>query len=231
MPIWPFGNKRERPERIEPTFNAIPDGAIIPSSDGDRLYALLAGIGQTPSGAVVNEQTAMQVSAVYACVSRIAGAIASLPLTVYERTGSVRKQYDNHDVWWLLNEQPCAAFTSATFWEFVTSQVLLRGDSIAYLYRGEGRLSSDLKAIIPVPRGQVQIQRQKMPEGHRGPAKLLYTIHTGDGGYFTVDQGDVLHFPNMGFDGVSSMSAIQYGARNAVGTAIQADEFAGKFFA
>ena len=231
MPIWPFSKRGASKARIEPVFDhVLPDGAIVPSSDGDRLYALLSGLPTTSSGAVVNEQTAMQVSAVYACVSLIAGSIASLPVGVYERDGSVRKEVENHDLWWLLNEQPCASFTAATFWEFVVAQVLLRGDSIAYLYRGENRLAGDLKAIIPVPRSKVQITRLKMPDGYRGPAKLAYTIH-GDGGHFTVDQGDVLHFPNMGFDGVSSMSAIQYGARNAVGTAIQADDFAGRFFA
>lgn len=210
---------------------AIPDGAIIPSSDGNNLYALLAGLPSTASGAVVNEQTAMQVSAVYACVSLIAGSIASLPLKFYERTDAAREEIDGHPLWWLFNEEPCAAFSSATFWEFIVSQMLLRGDGIAYLYRGEGRFASDIKAVIPVPRSQVTIQRPIPPEGYRGPTKLLYTIHLTNGQSFTVDQGDILHFPGFGFNGICSMSAIQYGARNAVGTAIQADEFAGKFFA
>jgi HK97 family phage portal protein len=231
MPNW-FARKPERKERVEPTFNQsqLADGAIIPSSDGNSLYALLAGLPSTASGAVVNEQTAMQVSAVYACVSLIAGSIASLPLKFYERQGAAREEIDGHDLWWLFNEQPCAAYTSATFWEFVLSQMLLRGDAIAYLYRGEGRFASDIKAVIPVPRSRVTIQRPIPPEGYRGPTKLLYTIHLDNGESFTVDQGDVLHFPGFGFNGISSMSAIQYGARNAVGTAIQADEFAGKFF-
>lgn len=230
MPIWPFSKQAAPKERIEPTFNAIPDGAIIPSSDGSNLYALLAGLPSTASGAVVNEQTAMQVSAVYACVSLIAGSIASLPLKFYERKGAAREEVDGHDLWWLFNEQPCAAFTAATFWEFCLSQMLLRGDAVAYIYRGEGKFASDIKAIIPVPRSKVTIQRETQRGGYRGPTKLLYTFHLDNGESFTVDQGDVLHFPGFGFNGLCSMSAIQYGARNAVGTAIQADEFAGKFF-
>lgn len=231
MPIWNFGKKPEPRERIEPTFNVIPDGAIIPSSDGDRLYALLSGIGGTPSGAVVNEQTAMQVSAVSACETLIKGSIASCPLRFYERNGASRTELDDHPLWWLFNEQPCSAFSAATFWEFVVSQMLLRGDAIAYIYRGEGRFASDIKAIIPYPRSKVTIQKQIPAEGYRGPTKLLYTFHLDNGGSFTVDQGDVLHFPGYGFNGICSMSVIQYGARNAIGTAIQADEFAGKFFA
>lgn len=215
--------------RIEPVFN-VADGAVVSSDDRQGMLSLF-GMAPTPSGAMVTEHSAMLVSAVYACVSRIAGTIASLPLPVYERLeDQSRREAFGHDMWWLLNEQPCVAFGAAAFWEFIVSQMLLRGDGIAYLYRGEGNLAAGIKAIIPVPRGQVSVQRMKMPAGYRGPAKLLYTIHAEDG-HFTVDQGDVLHFPNMGFNGVCGMSTIQYGARNAVGTAMAADEFAGKFFA
>jgi HK97 family phage portal protein len=216
--------------RVEPVFN-LGGGETVSSGDREGMLSLF-GMTPTPSGATVTEHSAMLVSAVYACVSRIAGSIASLPLPVYERHDDhSRSEVFGHDMWWLLNEQPCAAFGAAAFWEFIVSQMLLRGDAIAYMYRGEdpGR-AIGIKAIIPVPRGQVTIQRAKMPDGHRGPSKLIYTIHT-DEGYFTVDQGDVLHFPNMGFNGLCGMSTIQYGARNAVGTAMAADEFAGKFFA
>jgi len=39
--------------------------------------------GSTPSGKVVNERTAMQTTAVYACVRILAETIASLPLHTY----------------------------------------------------------------------------------------------------------------------------------------------------
>lgn len=214
--------------RVEPTF-ALGTGAVS-TSDGYALTDMFGGLPNTSSGAVVNETTAMQVSAVYACVSRIAGAIASMPLSVYERVdGGTRREVDQHDLWWLLNEQPCAEFGAAAWREYMVSQMLLRGDAVAYIYRGTSRNATGVEALIPHPRSQVTIQKRKMPSGHRGPTPLLYTFHTEDG-FFTVDQGDVLHFPNLGFNGLTSMSAIQYGARNAIGTAMQAEEFAGKFF-
>ena len=40
--------------------------------------------GGTTSGKAVNEQTAMQTTAVYACVRILAEAVAGLPLHVYE---------------------------------------------------------------------------------------------------------------------------------------------------
>ena len=49
------------------------------SLDSAELYELLAG-SPAASGVAVNEASAMRVTAVYACVRLIAGAIASLPL-------------------------------------------------------------------------------------------------------------------------------------------------------
>jgi len=44
--------------------------------------------GSTSSGKTVNERTAMQTTAVYACVRILAETIASLPLHVYEHTSN-----------------------------------------------------------------------------------------------------------------------------------------------
>ena len=48
----------------------------------DAGYSFL--FGRTTSGKPVNERTAMQTTAVYACVRILAEAVASLPLHVYE---------------------------------------------------------------------------------------------------------------------------------------------------
>lgn len=42
--------------------------------------------GSTTSGKIVNEHTAMQTSAVYACVRILSETIASLPLHTYRQT-------------------------------------------------------------------------------------------------------------------------------------------------
>ena len=47
--------------------------------------------GGTTSGKAVNERTAMQTSAVYACVRILAESVAGLPLHVYERTANGSK--------------------------------------------------------------------------------------------------------------------------------------------
>lgn len=207
-------------ERVEPEIGNIAEGDTIVSSDRVKMGELFMPVS-TPAGAVVNDATAMRVSAVYACVRLIAGAIASLPVHVYRRTAEGRQRVD-HDLWWLLNEQPCAAYSAATFWEFVVTQFLLREDAVAYLVRNR---AGQVVSIIPWPRSKVIIER----EGTDRDARLVYRFHD-DGRFFGAEQDDVLHFPGFGFNGVHGMSVIQWGARNGIGIAIKADEFAGKFY-
>lgn len=195
----------------------------VPSSDSIKMFEIF-GDPRTAAGAVVNEKTAMRVSAVYACVSLIAGSIAQLPLPVYQREGESRKRVD-HDYWWLLNEQFAPAWPSAVGWEFLVMQSLLRPDGVAYLVRNRMGV---VTAIIPWPRDRVDIIEQER-SGPREPRRLQYTFHD-DKGYFTTDQDDVLHFPGFGFNGIHGMSVIQWGARNGIGIAISGDEHAGKFF-
>ncbi|UQY95393.1 phage portal protein [Stenotrophomonas maltophilia] len=209
-------------DRIEPTISSLVDGEVIQSSDM-RMFEVF-GNPMTASGAVVSPESAMRVSAVFAAVSLLAGAIAQLPLPVFERVDGHRKRAE-HDHWWLLNEQFSSGWSSATGWEFIVGQMLLRGDGVVYVTRNRAGVATGL---IPWPRDRVMILKQEKTSP-REPTRLQYTFHDADG-YFTVDQDDVLHFPGFGFNGVHGMSVIQWGARNGIGIAIQGDEHAGKFF-
>ncbi|CAM5220380.1 hypothetical protein CDEF62S_00637 [Castellaniella defragrans] len=211
--------------RVEPTLGAIANAvaACAPSSDAIRIFEIF-GDPATSSGAVVNAVTSMRVSAVFACVALIAGSIAQLPLPVYRREGQVRTRVD-HPYWWVLNEQFCPAWAATAGWEFLVTQMLLRGDGLAYINRGR---DGAMRALIPWLRDRVDItcQRQTNPQAaHR----LQYTFYA-DEGHFTADQDDVLHLPGFGFNGLQSMSVIQWGARNGIGIAIQGDDHAGRFF-
>ncbi len=217
-------SKSERRERIEPRLGNIAEGETVVSSDRVKMLDLF-GEMNTASGAAVTDRTAMRVAAVYACVRLIAGAIAGMPKTFYERVENGPAEKVKHDYWWLLNERPCSSFSAATFWEFVLTQILLRGDAICYLVRNRAGV---VTGIIPWPRSRVEIERV-LPKDPRQPAYNRYYFQA-DTGYFGADEDDVLHFPGFGFDGKSSMSVIQWGARNGIGIAIRSDEFAGKFF-
>lgn len=195
----------------------------VPSSDSIKMFEIF-GDPKTAAGAVVNEKTAMRVSAVYACVSLIAGSIAQLPLPIYQRVGETRERIE-HDYWWILNERFSPNWPATAGWEFLVSQVLLRGDGLAYIVRNR---RGEMTGLIPWPRDRVDILEQERTSP-RELRRLQYTFHD-DKGYFVADEADVLHLRGFGFNGCHSMSVIQWGARNGIGIAIEGDEHAGKFF-
>lgn len=211
-------------ERAEPTISNITDGEVAPSSDRVKMFEIF-GDPTTSAGAVVNDKTSMRVSAVYSCVALIAGSIAQLPLPVYERNGSTRTRVD-HDYWWVLNEQFSPAWSASAGWEFLSAQMLLQGDGIAYIMRNR---AGDMTGLIPWARTKVDIFLQERSSA-RSPKRLGYRFHDDEKGYFTADQDDVLHLPGFGFNGECSMSVIQWGARNGIGIALQGDDHAGRFF-
>jgi HK97 family phage portal protein len=178
------------------------------------------GVVPTSAGVAVTPESSKRVSAVSACVNLIAGTIASTPLPVYRRTPDGRERAE-HDYWWLLNEQPTPQMTAATWWEWMISSLLLRGDGIAEIVRAAPG-STQIEALVPLEREDVVIT-----EGTDGT--LVYAYRE-DGKTRGLRAEDVLHFPGYGFNGLCGESVIRHAARQAIGTALAADEHAGGFF-
>ena len=68
--------------------------------------------GKSAAGAKVNEFTAMQTTAVYACVRILAESIAGLPLHVYEYRGNGKERVPGHPLYFLLHDSPNPEMTS-----------------------------------------------------------------------------------------------------------------------
>lgn len=191
----------------------------------DADSGLWSSFGVVPSsaGMSVTPDSSKRSTAVYACVNLIAGTIGSTPVPVYERTSDGRKKVDGHELAALLNEQPCSSMTAASFWEWLISSLLLRGDGIAEIVR-PSKNSTKISALVPLPRDQVVISQDDN-------GRLVYSFSNADASKKRgILQEDVLHFPGYGFNGTCGESVIKYAARQAVGTALAADEYAGGFF-
>lgn len=180
------------------------------------------GVGSQQAGMTVNATTAMRVSAVFACVQKIAGAIATLPIHVYSTDGDIKSRLPRDDLWYKLNESPSNQFTAASHWEGVSIGQLLRGDSYTWIRRS---MNNSIRELLPLPWGCVSPIRQS-------DGSVRYYVSLPDYGINTwLDAAEVLHFPGFGFDGIRSMSVISYAAKQAVGNAMAMDEYSGKFFA
>lgn len=186
-----------------------------------ELANLVGGMNGGASGPNVTEGTAMRVSAVYACVALIAGAMSTLPMIVYARSANGREQID-HPYYWLLNEQPNDEISAAVFWEYMASSRLFYGDCFAEILRPSFS-SSKVRGLLPHHPNRVQ------PFRDAGGA-LWYRVTPITGPSYVLDPADMIHVPSLGFDGLRSPSPITYAARQAVGTALSADEYNSRFF-
>jgi HK97 family phage portal protein len=204
-----------------PRLANAANGAMVVSSDRDGMLSLFAPI-LSSSGIPVNERTAMQVSTVYACLTKIAGAITQLPVHQYrvdDLGDRVRQQPDA--LWWLLNESPCANWTAASWKEWIVRCVCLRGDQFTQIMRGPSRAGGVPVGLRPLHPDRVLVRLVD--------SRLRYEVMDLDTGkMYGVDQDDMLHFAGFGYDGMRSISVIQYAARQAIGNSLAYADFAGR---
>ena len=177
--------------------------------------------GNTTSGKAVNERTAMQTTAVYACVRILSETIASLPLHLYKYNDTGEKErVTNHPLYYLLHDEPNPEMTSFAFRETLMSHLLLWGNAFSQIIRdGSGRV----KALYPLLPNKVEVDRLQSGE-------LVYHYRQDTGVTVTLRRDEVLHIPGLGFDGLVGYSPIAM-AKNAVGMAIATEEYGAKFFA
>lgn len=180
------------------------------------------GVSPSASGMAVTPVSAMRVAAVFACVQKIAGAIATLPIHVYKTDGDIKVRQPRDDLWFKLNEQPSQQYTAASHWEGISMSQLLRGDAYTWIRRG---MNNSIRELLPLPWGCVSPIRQS-------DGSVKYFISLPELNISTwLEPSEILHFPGFGFDGLKSMSVITHAAKAAVGNALAMDEYSGKFFA
>lgn len=193
----------------------------------DAGYSFL--FGRTTSGRPVNERTAMQTTAVYACVRILAEAIASLPLHIYEyQDDGGKKLVHDHPLYYLLHDEPNPEMTSFVFRETLMSHLLIWGNAYAQIIRdGAGRVLG----LYPLLPDKMDVQRDD-----KGNIYYVYSRNSDENpmfkeyGNIKLKAEDVLHIPGLGFDGLIGYSPIAM-AKNAVGMTLACEEYGASFFA
>ncbi len=211
-------------DTIRSVFSSTPkdptayNGRIEPKGNGYEIFSTSV----SSSGEVVTPTTALRVAAVYACVRLLAGGLSMLPFHIYKNTPNGRSRIEGSEFERFLNVEPTEMYSAAAHWEGVMADILLRGDAFTYIRRSPTGKVLDL---IPLPWSSVSIQKDESTY----PNRLKYFVSYG-GRTFGCEASDMLHFPGFGFDGVRSMSVIQYAANAATGNALSMDKYSGSFF-
>ena len=185
-------------------------------------------MGSTTAGKVVTERSAMQMTAVYACVRILSEAIAGLPLHLYRynNDGGKEKAID-HPLYMLLHDEPNSEMSSFVFRETLMTHLLLWGNAYAQIIRnGKG----EVIALYPLMPNKMSVNRDA-----KGELYYQYTRSFDEAGVMRDETTilkpyDVLHIPGLGFDGLVGYSPIAM-AKNAIGLSMATEEYGAKFFA
>ena len=184
--------------------------------------------GRTHAGKRVNDRTALQQIAVYACVRVLSEAIAQLPLHLYKYTDKGKERVPEHPLYFLLHDQPNPEMTSFVFRETLMSHLLIYGNAFAQIIRN-GR--GEVLGLYPLMPDKIRVDRDEQN-------RLIYKYSRYDEANPNIkEQGEiilpakqVLHIPGLGFDGLVGYSPIAM-AKNAIGLAVACDEYGASFFA
>jgi len=193
------------------------------SGSGYRFF-----LGGSTAGKAVTEQSAMQMTAVYACVRILSEAIAGLPLHLYRYNDDGGKEKAlGHPLYLLLHDEPNPEMSSFVFRETLMTHLLLWGNAYAQIIRnGKGAVV----ALYPLMPNRMTVDRDSQGQLYYSYQMTNSDAPTMPGGTVILKPSDVLHVPGLGFDGLVGYSPIAM-AKNAIGLAIATEEFGAKFFA
>ena len=185
-------------------------------------------MGSSSSGKVVTERSAMQMTAVYACVRILSEAIAGLPLHLYKYTSDGGKEKAiNHPLYQLLHDEPNPEMSSFVFRETLMTHLLLWGNAYAQIIRnGKG----DIIALYPLMPNRMRVDRDDKGQLYYTYNRVYDEALKTKSMTVVLKPYDVLHIPGLGFDGLVGYSPIAM-AKNAIGLAIATEEYGAKFFA
>jgi HK97 family phage portal protein len=179
------------------------------------LFTAFAG-ESVSSGVRINEDSGLNISAVWACVRLSSESVASLPLLLYERDGNTRQRLTDHPLYQVLHDSPSDAITSMAFRTTMTAHVLTWGNAYAEIVRGSNGRPRELRILPP---HTVSVDTD-------GAGRQVYVITQGNRDPRRITRRNVLHIAGLGYDGITGYSPIRR-ARETLGLAVAAERFGG----
>lgn len=212
-------------------LSSIARASVAPAEAREKVNPkhprdpVLASIFGDPDQISVTPETAMKVTAVYACVSLIAETLAGLPKHVYRRERDERgretsAKFTDHPLYPIIHDMPVRGMTSFEWHEAQVSHTALRGDSFARIVLGGDGRVMELPPILPAHIQPFRNERGRIayrwwPDGV-GPMRVLF-------------DDEVLRIPHKMMDGLHSLSPIAT-HRQTIGNSMLASSYLQSFY-
>ena len=187
------------------------------------------------AGQYVTSETAMRIAAVYACVRLLASCLASSPLYVYKRKPNSLSRNDrdmrpDHPLSPVLRVQPNEQIGAKIYWKRMMQDKVLSGNAYSIIRRNAGGQPYALDWVSPSMLNvywayEIGMDRKLGVD----PYRLFYDVYFSNGGNKLFDQDDMLHIPNIGWNGKLGLSTVS-AAYNSMGLALAKEEHSSRFF-
>jgi HK97 family phage portal protein len=181
----------------------------------------------TDSGINVNEASAMQSSAVFACIRIISETISSLPVHVFEDKAGGSAKVGAGIYHKMLTVEPNPLMSASTFREVMVSHLAGWGNCFAEIIRN-GR--GEAMELWPLRPDQTTPEWRDFGVEGDPDIRMVYKTVSDNGTVRFLTPEDVIHVPLFGFDGLKGYSPIHQ-ARQAIGLSLAAEKFGNKFYA
>lgn len=208
----PAAKRARKPRQLAPKT-----GKAEPGSERGNFGLMM----QRQAGVRVNEDTALTLGAVWACVKVITEDIAGLPWRVREARengGSDERPLDPAD--WLLNTEANTETPAFQFRECMVAWALTWGNGYAEIERD--------MAGRPVWLWQITPERVEPFRADDG--RIWYEVTNPRSAPTFLPAADMYHLRGLGFDGLKGYSVIQMAARS-IGAGIALDQSTTDLFA
>lgn len=166
----------------------------------------------TAGGGTVNGDTALKLSAVWACVRLRSQTIASLPLHLRDNT---KRTASTHPLYRLLHDAPNADMTASEFWEAMVASLDLWGNAYAHITR----LGDTVVSLNVLNPERISVHRSKS-------GVITYQDDKTRQSYTDTE---ILHIKGFTLDGLIGLSPLRHQA-GVMGAQIDANDAANEEF-
>ena len=175
----------------------------------------------TDAGVDINEEGALAISTVYACVTKIAKTEASLPVQVVERVDERTRTPVDHPMTELLTTAVNDDATGLTARESASANRELWGASHYYV---------DWNQKTKEPARLTLLPSRDMDQPRRDDDGSLYWVYRPPGEQpFPIPAEKMWYIPGFSLNGITGVSTVAYN-RHLCGVAKAAEQFKGAFF-
>jgi HK97 family phage portal protein len=202
---------------IRALLGGPPEGKVADATN--LTWSML--VGPSKSGVTVSIDTAICVSAVFACARVLADDIAKVPWRLYRETGKTKNLADKHPLYPVLSRRPNEWMTSFEFRETMMYHAVLAKGGFAWINRD--RSTGEVLELLPLLPNWVTVRQA--PD-----FTITYAIAVPDGTYITLPRSEIFHLRGPSWNGYLAMESVRL-AREAIGLSIAAEESQAKLHA